>query len=452
MVVPVFDNPQWETDQDTPSRPHNLYRCIPAWLGGSKPGSPHRGSVDSSGAEFAHQLSGTPGGVECSASTLPGKGEHNCADMAGQFQCSGLYQPHGWHKIFNAGFDCHQILDVGIAEEHHTSSSSYSRSGQLDSRHNVQTNCKGLDRLETESNNFLTDCGALGPLPRGHVCNPTVNPSPPVLLLEARNNGGGHRCISTGLVTDSRVCQPPLVSHSTMPEKGHHAENYNSDSDTTVDNSELVSNDNAPMHRPPLTITSDTRSNAPHSQCRNSITQSSSSTGHLAYFRQSLTHQRISTEARELIISSWRDSSNKNYNSAWRKWELWCNQKCINPISTSIESILSLLALQFHVGHQYRSLNIYRSAISSVHPKVDGFDVGKHLLVSRLMKDKRPPLPGYTMTWSVGIVLDYLRSLGHNSELDLSHKTATLLALCTTGRSSDLSVIYKPLCLNYRGS
>ena len=152
----------------------------------------------------------------------------------------GLYQPHGRHKIFNAGFDCHQILDVGIAEGHHTSSSTYSRSGQPDSRHNVQINSKGSDRLETESNNFLTDCGVLKPPPRRYVCNPTVNHSPPVLLLEARTNGGGHRCISTGLVTDSRVCQPPLVSHSTIPEKGHHGESYNSDSDTIVDISESI--------------------------------------------------------------------------------------------------------------------------------------------------------------------------------------------------------------------
>ena len=182
---------------------------------------------------------------------------------------------------------------------------------------------------------------------------PDCPPFSPGLLLETRTNGGGHRYISTGLVTDSRVCQPPLVSLSTMPEKGHHAESYNSYSDTIVDNSELVYNDNAPMHRPPSTITSDTKSNAPHSQCGNSITQSFSSTGRLANFKQFLTYQSILTEARELIISSWRDSTNKNYDSAWRKWELWCNQKCINSISISIESILSFLALQFHAGHQY---------------------------------------------------------------------------------------------------
>ena len=44
----------------------------------------------------------------------------------------------------------------------------------------VQTNSKGSDRLETESNNFLTDCGVLGPPSCGYVCNPTVHPSPPI--------------------------------------------------------------------------------------------------------------------------------------------------------------------------------------------------------------------------------------------------------------------------------
>ena len=58
--------------------------------------------------------------------------------------------------------------------------------------------------------------------------------------------------------------------------------------------------------------------------------------------------------------------------------------------------------------------------------------------------NKWPPLPRYSTTWSVGLVLNYLRSLGQNSDLslkDLSHKTATLLTLCTAGRSSDLCLL-----------
>ena len=68
-------------------------------------------------------------------------------------------------------------------------------------------------------------------------------------------------------------------------------------------------------------------------------------------------------------------------------------------------------------------------------------------MVTRLMKgvfNRRPPLPKYTTTWSVGTVLKYLRSLGHSSDMslkDLSYKLATLLALVTAGRSSDLVLL-----------
>ena len=151
--------------------------------------------------------------------------------------------------------------------------------------------------------------------------------------------------------------------------------------------------------------------------------------------------------ATDLIISAWRDSTNKNYDSAWRKWETWCDQKHINPLSASIESVLSFLAFLFHSGYKYRSLNVYRSAISSIHPRIDGFEVGQHPLVVRLTKgafNKQPPIPKFSTTYSVGLVLNYLRSLGHISEMslkDLSQKLVTLLALTTVGRSFDLKLL-----------
>jgi len=42
---------------------------------------------------------------------------------------------------------------------------------------------------------------------------------------------------------------------------------------------------------------------------------------------------------------------------------------------------MNFLASLFEQGYQYRSVNSYRSAISSVHEKVDGEEVGKHPLV-----------------------------------------------------------------------
>ncbi|XP_065902413.1 uncharacterized protein [Dysidea avara] len=85
------------------------------------------------------------------------------------------------------------------------------------------------------------------------------------------------------------------------------------------------------------------------------------------------------------------------------------------------------------------------SAISSVHEKVDGYNVGQHPLISRLLKGifhDRPPLPRYTSTWNVQTVLNYLEGLGENQSLplkDLSWKLAMLLALTRPSRSADLS-------------
>ena len=107
--------------------------------------------------------------------------------------------------------------------------------------------------------------------------------------------------------------------------------------------------------------------------------------------------------------------------------------------------MVNFLAQLFEQGYQYRSLNAYHSAISSVHEKVDGYEVGQHPLVSRLLKGvfhQRPPQPRYSETWDVNVVTTYLESLGENETLPrpvLTHKTVMLLALTRPSRSADLS-------------
>ena len=91
-----------------------------------------------------------------------------------------------------------------------------------------------------------------------------------------------------------------------------------------------------------------------------------------------------------------------------------------------------------------------------MHERIDGYTVGQHPLVTRLMKgvfNERPPLPKYTCTWNVQRVLSYITSWGSNDSLSvkqLSRKMAMLLALTRPSRSADLSQLslcgkqYKP--------
>lgn len=76
------------------------------------------------------------------------------------------------------------------------------------------------------------------------------------------------------------------------------------------------------------------------------------------------------------------EKTNDNYTSVWRKWERWCADRGVCPLLSDISDILSFLTQEYSGGKQYRSLNCYRSAISSTHLSVDGFPVGQHQLVS----------------------------------------------------------------------
>lgn len=107
----------------------------------------------------------------------------------------------------------------------------------------------------------------------------------------------------------------------------------------------------------------------------------------------------------------------------------------LSPFAANLSQVLSFLATQFEEGKQYWSLNCYCSVISSAHLPIDGFHVGKHPLVCRLLKgvfNLRPPLTRYDHMWDVTKVTSYIRGLGDNEHLSLkflTQKLATLLAL-----------------------
>ena len=119
----------------------------------------------------------------------------------------------------------------------------------------------------------------------------------------------------------------------------------------------------------------------------------------------------------------------------------------INPLSTSVVNIVEFLIQEFVNGKQYCTINSYRSSISATHLPVDGMQVRKHPLVTRLLKGVyhlRPPQPKYNGRWKVEDVLLYASSLGPTDNLsvkDQTHKLALLLALANADRTSDLQAL-----------
>ena len=108
--------------------------------------------------------------------------------------------------------------------------------------------------------------------------------------------------------------------------------------------------------------------------------------------------------------------------------------------------MVNFLTSLFKQGLQYSTINTARSALSSTLPPVGGLPVGQHYLVCRLMRGifvKKPKIVALFPDWSIGIVLETIKSWGPNHSLDLkllSYKTVFLLALCCAKRPSSISL------------
>jgi len=96
-------------------------------------------------------------------------------------------------------------------------------------------------------------------------------------------------------------------------------------------------------------------------------------------------------------------------------------------------------------GLSYVSINSARSALSTLLGTVEGYPIGQHPLITRLVKGVgrlRPPSCKYNYVWDVSRVLSLIKSWGNNSTICmklLTYKTVGLLALCTAQRVQTLS-------------
>ena len=119
----------------------------------------------------------------------------------------------------------------------------------------------------------------------------------------------------------------------------------------------------------------------------------------------------------------------------------------MDPVQATLANITDFLADQFLLGLEYSTMNVYRSALSAYHPKINGYSVGQHPEVTRLlagMFNQKPPIPRYVETWDVNAVLGTIKAMGDNTYLndkDLTQKLAMLLALTNVTRAQELQSI-----------
>ena len=103
---------------------------------------------------------------------------------------------------------------------------------------------------------------------------------------------------------------------------------------------------------------------------------------------------------------------------------------------------MEYLSSLFDSGRQYRTIALHRSVLSSMFPPLDGFLLGTHPTISRLMKgvfNRRPPSRRLFQSWDVAKVFaSFPTSLDFAA---LQEKTAFLLAMASSRRPSELATL-----------
>ena len=432
---------EWKSSGFGFSRLSNRNRCLPTRLGGILQRSVHRGSVVSRGIPFPHKLSRTSGWGICCQDLCERQSSNASPLVNGQFDCRPLHQQDGGHKIPSSGTFGIRSMGVVPSPQCPHRGSVFTRGTKCPSRPRISSISRP-SRLETGPPFVRGTKSGLGPLGGRPFCLSSLNSTSTVLQLETRPSFRGSGCVFPGLEQSEGICIPSLCSSRPLPQTVTRPECVTPCSSCTG----LAVTAMVPSASRVVCSTAHSVPSlpGPADSTRRSPPLVEPSTSRLATIRQSYSEAGISQPAQILLVAAWRDGTSKAYASAWRRWDSWCRERKLNSVHASVESILEFLTSEFNLGRAYRTLNVYRSAISSTHPKIDSVRVGEHPLVVQLLKgayNLRPPLPRYSSTWDVSLVVPFIDGLGVNESLslkDLSQKLGFLLALTAMERVSEV--------------
>ena len=439
VVGHTHEELEWEDPPEEGDRSDHRLRCISDRLGSRMPGPKDRRPMVMGREADAHQL---PGAVSSHISNSDicqrEDGPLSTAENR-QYHGSSVHQQPWGNSLQGSVGISQETVDVVPGEEHPHHSAASPRDSQRGRRHRVQGDDRPF-RLETEPSYLYEDQLDHGSCADRPVCIQADNPVPTLFQLAARSLCRGHRCIPAGLVIGEGLCQPTMESGGEgsgtcpVPASPSGAGGPGLEDATLVSSVTINASSMPPSDQP--------RSRGHSSPNPASARHTASRLEHLG---QRYREKELSENATSLMLKSWRAKTNRAYDSLFTRWNRWCGERDEDPFSGPITNVVNFLASLHSEGYQYNSINSYRSAISSVHEKVDGFSIGQHPLVTKLLKGvfhDRPPLPRYTTTWKVDVVLAYLKSLGRNECLSLKQltwKTTILLALTRPSRSADLS-------------
>lgn len=368
-----------------------------------------------------------------------------CTLAIRQQSSDSIHKQHGGYKIKEIDESCRSDLAMVFGEGNNSNrgvpTRGYEHRGRLG-----KSSFQGQEFLEIRSRDVHSPKEDNGPLYSRSLCRQDKCPAEHVFQLEGRPSCTGIRRDATDVEGYNGLRFSPVLHDNALCSEGEGGEVPNCDRYTNMAKAALVSSPPSDVDRISSVDTDGLENlNLSPGGSSPSDSQPHITVSRVEGIRRYYTSEGFSEQVKELLLHSWKPGTKSAYDSAWSKWNSWCLERSIDPFSAPLASVLDFLAWMFFQGYKYRTINVHRSAISSVLPQVNGVSVGQVPIVKQLFRGiliKDPPRPKYGFSWDINVVLKHLLDLPNDNELSLlqlSKKFTILLALGAPKRVSEIA-------------
>lgn len=154
----------------------------------------------------------------------------------------------------------------------------------------------------------------------------------------------------------------------------------------------------------------------------------------------------LSDNATKRMLQSWAPGTQKQYDSALKKYLCFCEKYRIAPLKPESRDIINFLSEVADDGLAFTTISSHRAAISAI-LSATGNAVAESADISRFMKGflkEKPSGPKHSQAWDVATLLDNVEHLGPTETLSLktlTRRLVVLLALCSPKRVSELAAL-----------
>ena len=397
------------------------------------------------GANPAHKCSRTSSGLFSNKSLATQNRQATCSVCNRQPNCSNIHKQIRWNPLTSTFTLSNRTMAFCPKNEPNSVSSLCAGNKKLHSRQEVKS-VQRLTRVDAKPPGVSTDLTQNAWVRSRSVCLQNKSPIDSFCQLETRARCNGMRCFQFELGSHERLPFSTFLPDSSLHKKDPARSGRMHLDHTSSEEQAMVPSDSISPGRQSAAVTQgqQTAAIARNRQGASSVQSKEFSLGCMASFRKEVSKQGFSEEVSKILQASWRQKTTCQYESAWKAWSSWCDQRQVDPFSTSLNVILEFLAELLHKGYKYRTIGVYRSTISNFHQPIDGIVIGKHPLMSKFMKwvySMCPPEPKYFVTWDVNQVLSFLKTWAPAEKLALKQltlKLETLAALTSAARSSSV--------------